>query len=543
MKFFPHLFIFCFAVAPISAQKIAGLVQAKPGATDGLMLFAPLTSKTTYLIDDCGRVINTWLSEYPPGNTVYLLPNGNLIRATRLANAIITGGGGGGGVEIMDWNSNKLWSYAINSATQRLHHDISVLPNGNVLVIIWELKSESESLAEGRDPSRLADKVIWSERIVEIKPVFPDAAEIVWEWTVWDHLIQDFDAAKENYGVVEDHPELVNLNYTQTAAGTNDWIHANAIDYNADIDQIVLSSPFLNEFWIIDHSTNTAEAASHTGGESGKGGDILYRWGNPAAYKKGSTADQKLFGQHHVHWVDEGLRFGGSIMVFNNQHGSNYSTVDVINPPKNDQGEYVLQDGKFGPIEQDDIYIASPPESLRSPIMSGAEVLPNGNLLVCSSIQGTVFEVTPDEEIVWEYKSPITTGGIVGRDLPADQPFISDRNFRAIKYPRDFSGFANKVMTPGEPIEGEPWPECAEVVAVEERQTSIEFYPNPVTDKLRIKHTDANESISVKLLTSFGSEIKRASGHGEVIVDTSDIPSGFFIAIVNNSSYKIIKGN
>lgn len=59
----------------------------------------------------------------------------------------------------------------------------------------------------------------------------------------------------------------------------------NGIDYNPVLDQIALSTHNLNEWYIIDHSTTTAEAATSSGGNSGKGGDLLYRWGNPAAYQ------------------------------------------------------------------------------------------------------------------------------------------------------------------------------------------------------------------------------------------------------------------
>jgi len=530
-----------YAGAYGQAQKIAGLIQSKVGATDGLMLFAPLMSNTTYLIDGCGRVVNTWQSEYNPGNTVYLFPNGNLLHTTRLPNAIITGGGGGGGLEIFDWNSNKLWSYTINSETQRLHHDVTILPNGNILAIIWEVKSEQDCLSQGRDPNRLSNKVIWSERIVEIKPVLPDNAEFVWEWSLWDHLIQDFDLTKGNYGIVEDHPELVDINYTQSPAGINDWIHANAIDYNADLDQIVLSSPFFNEFWIIDHSTSTEEAASHLGGDSGKGGDLLYRWGNLAAYKRGDVSDQQLFGQHHVHWVSDGLQDAGKIMVFNNQHGADFSTVDIISAPRDAGGNYIFEDGKFGPAVPDHIYQTSPPQSLYSPIMAGAERLASGNLLVCSSIQGKVFEVSPSGEVVWEYRSPITTNGIVGRDLPSDQPFVSDRNFRAKKYPLDFAGFTGKNLSPGEPIEGEPWPECATPVAIENTLNRLQLYPNPAEDNLNIKLPDNSAELSVKLLNAHGQELKAVTGFGQITLDISDVCSGVLIAVVNNLPHKIIK--
>src|SRR5262249_47592681 len=97
-----------------------------------------------------------------------------------------------------------------------------------------------------------------------------------------------------------------------------DWMHINAVAYNAELDQVVLSSPNFCEIWIIDHGTTSEEARGHTGGHWGKGGDLLYRWGNPQAYRKGSNGEQRLFFQHNIQWIPPGLRGEGHLLVFNN---------------------------------------------------------------------------------------------------------------------------------------------------------------------------------------------------------------------------------
>ena len=191
---------------------------------------------------------------------------------------------------------------------------------------------------------------------------------------MWDHTIQDLDPSLANYGGPSEHPERIDVNgdrdpperseeetarfrdlgYVPADVEPADFMHTNAVAYNAALDQIALSVPGYNELWIIDHGTTTTEAAGHTGGRWGHGGDILYRWGNPRSYGRGWDADRRLGGQHDVRWVPEGLPGAGNILVYNNNvtgPAGTYSAVFEITPPTDEEGSYVVPTtDAFGPV-------------------------------------------------------------------------------------------------------------------------------------------------------------------------------------------------
>src|SRR5262249_39992361 len=160
-----------------------------------------------------------------------------------------------------------------------------------------------------------------------------------------------------------------------------DWTHINSVSYNADLDQIVVSVHSFSEFWIIDHGTTKAEAAGHTGGKRGKGGDLLYRWGNPKAYRAGTNADQRLFSQHNAHWISAGLPGAGNMLVFNNgggRPGGAYSSIDEIVLPVDDAGNYTRKKGlPFGPDKPSWSYTAEKKTDFFAMLMSGAQRLSN----------------------------------------------------------------------------------------------------------------------------------------------------------------------
>src|SRR6218665_1370708 len=148
-----RLFVFLLCTAwSLSAQRTVGLMTNTAGSAEGYVLFAPLHSRTTYLIDKCGRQVHSWTSDYTPSQSVYLLPNGKLLRSGNdSTNKFIPANGGH--MELLDWDSKRLWHYTISNAKERQHHDICPMPNGNILVIAYSKRSREEALAAGRDPN------------------------------------------------------------------------------------------------------------------------------------------------------------------------------------------------------------------------------------------------------------------------------------------------------------------------------------------------------------------------------------------------------
>lgn len=450
------LFSFLFTISAYAQEQTVGLFLNKTSAQDGYTLFAPMRSSETYLIDNDGYVVHSWKSKYPPAMSAYLLENGNLLRSLQVSDEEnFNNGGKGGGFELFDWDNNLLWRFFYHGTEHRQHHDIEPLPNGNVLLIAWEYKSKEEAIAAGRDSSLLKQNELWPDEIIEVQQISTDSSRIVWEWHFWDHLVQDFDSTKANYGNVKNHPELLDLNFVKTPARANaDWTHFNAIDYNPQLDQIVVSSHNTDEIYIIDHSTTTEEAAQHSGGNSGKGGDLLYRWGNPLVYRTGSESDHKIFGQHDAHWIPSGLSGEGHILIFNNGRNRSdisYSSIDEIAPPMDGSGNYLFPDSIYGPASLSWTYSAENLQDFFAKNISGAQRQPNGNTLICSGPTGTFFEVIPTGESVWNYVNPIGTYGPLIQGEPTNT--AGNAVFRAYRYAGDYPGLAGKDLSPGAPLE------------------------------------------------------------------------------------------
>lgn len=459
-----------------------GVIVNSENAAPGYVLFNVSNSASSYLMNREGEVVHEWKGNFQ-SILSYLTDSGSVVRNAMDPDfPVYYGGGNTGRIQEFNWEGDMIWDFEIASEEHLSHHDIELLPNGNVLAIAWEAKSEEEVLAAGRDPEFIPKDGLWPDKIIEIKPTKPRGGTIVWEWHMWDHMIQDGDQSLPNYGVPSVHPELlyvnaaaekpesmhpdtliakrrlgsVHRNATTDTEGC-DVYHLNAIDYNAELDQIALSSYSLGEIFIIDHSTTTEEAASHKGGRWGKGGDYLYRWGNPENYQRGDSTNRRLFEQHDVRWVEKGKSGEGNLTIYNNDipgrsDSMNYSAIYEITPPVDAQGNYIIpEEVALGPENLSWSYVAPDTVSFYGSYISGAHRMKNGNTFINCGPAGRFFEVTQEGDIVWEYWNPYRgeirePNGDLKR--PGDNPYSQ---FRSTFIPANHPALVGKELIPLDP--------------------------------------------------------------------------------------------
>ncbi|MCA9493599.1 MAG: aryl-sulfate sulfotransferase, partial [Myxococcales bacterium] len=386
------------------------------------VLFAPNDATTTWLIDESGEAVHRWTSDRRPGQSAYLLDDGRLMRTGSVQNNVFRSGGAGGSVQLIDWDGNVEWTYTWSSTEHLQHHDAVPLPSGNVILISWELLTQAELVALGRDSSLVAATGGWMEHLLEVDP---DTDQIVWEWHVEDHVVQDRSATAANYvSAVSGAPGRLDIDYDARASQA-DWLHFNGLDYNEELDQIVISVHNLDEIWIIDHGTTTAQAA-------GEAGDLLYRWGNPEVWGQAAAdATLRLRGQHNAQWIDPGLPGEGNLLIFDNGAAGArpYSRIVEIEPPLQGDGSYALGGSVYGPSTLTWEYVAPNPTDFFSDHIGGVQRQPEGTTLICEGTTGRFFGVDDAGAEDWSFDY----GG---------------QSFRAERYPADHPGLVGRDLTP-----------------------------------------------------------------------------------------------
>ena len=475
---------------------------------NGYALYNLQNQNTAYLIDKDGNIAHSWSCAASCNYTVLLKSNGNIVRGGVYSGNQLNGAAVGGMVQEIAPSGAVVWEYVYSNSNHCSHHDITLLDNGNVILTAWEVKTSSECTQAGvANPATQQ----WPTHFIELEPDGNGSAAIVWEWHMFDHLIQDYDASKDNYGVVSDHPELMDANLLSVSGGGGpgpgggyDWFHVNGVDYNPDLDQLVFSSRFTSEFYIIDHSTTTAEAASHSGGNSGMGGDFIFRWGNPSNY--GGTGSQTIAAAvHDPRWIeDDGRPNGGYIQFFNNAGGTGGSSVvDAIDAPESGW-LYTMTGNIYGPANYDWRHecIAS------STGQSSQNRMSNGNTFVNVSNQ-YMYEVDANDNLVWQYNAGPT---------------------KAFRYECDHPGI---IALLGE----DP---CGLLSLEDKNLERVNFYPNPSnTGIFSIDGANTtDQDVKITVVNMLGAVVLEVEN--EQSIDLSQMPDGIYSAILNFGDKRII---
>ena len=203
------------------------LIQYDPAkASPGYTLFSPFRGQNTYLIDMSGNVVHYW--PYPKGWSMEgseavekharLLRDGTLLRGT--IDRAGKGGRSGAIYQIMDWDGQVIWEHDEERPGYTPHHEFRMIWNPKLeertlLYVSSKDMTHEEAIALGVDPALRDDYSSRPDGVVEVDM----DGNVIWEWNIADHVVQDVVESLSTYGVVSDHSGKMDLNFSSSFSG------------------------------------------------------------------------------------------------------------------------------------------------------------------------------------------------------------------------------------------------------------------------------------------------------------------------------------
>ena len=174
----------------------------------------------------------------------------------------------------------------------------------------------------------------------------------------------------------------------------------------------------------------------------------------------------------------------------------NLSTIPIIHSGVDaESGQYPVPNPSFTPTdyERNIVYPDASAEIRASSVsLSSVQFLPNGNMVAMAGRWGFAYELTPDNEIAWEYIIPFKAGKPASQ---GDTLGISDNiSFHLKRYALSYAAFEGRDLSPKGYLELSPNTTfCDLKVANEEVEIvngQLEIFPNPASDYLTIEVKD-----------------------------------------------------
>ena len=385
------------------------------------------------LIDMEGNLVNGWGTTML-GVPAKMLPNGDVMLGQD--------GFFEGMLTQVSWTGERLNQWG------PMHHDhqregnpvgyyapgLPALSSG----ITMRMERESASDPEISDYTLEDDLIIQEEW---------DGTEI-WRWTAREHFFPDEETGNLGFGLdanaliaIKEGPFINGLegNHDYTHANCASWLGPNPWfnkkyrhrrhgrhygkhcekDYRFHPDNIIADFRSMNVLFIIarhDHPDGLW-----------KEGAIVWRVGPDFSAKMPEHKIGQIIGPHHTHMIPRGLPGAGNILVFDNGGSAgfgsyfpgmtdgvggpigtypntfrSYSRIIEFDPITLDVVWEYLQPNTTADLDGDGKTIGNERKFFASHY-SSAQRLKNGNTLITEGNSGRIFEVTTENEIVWEY--------------------------------------------------------------------------------------------------------------------------------------------
>ncbi len=341
----------------------------------------------------------------------------------------------------VDWDGNVVWKFNKTELVQddpenpqwmaRQHHDYQ--REGNPVgyyVPDMECKTDSGNTLLLCHQTIVNKKIILHKLCDDIFIEVDWEGNIVWKWAANEHF--------DEIGFSETQKNLLyrDPNMHRAGGGMGDWLHINCMselgpnkwydkgDERFNPKNIIFDSREANFIAIISKET----------------GKIAWKLGPDFQANDTVKAIGNIIGPHLSHMIPQGLPGAGNILVFDNGGAAGYGA-----PSANSRKglKDVIRDYsrvlEINPVTLQVVWEYGPTQAglipsvnsnqLYSPLISGAQRLPNGNTMITVGMDGRVIEVTKACEIVWEYIAPYNF---------ADSSMGYREVYRAYRYPYDY---------------------------------------------------------------------------------------------------------